>query len=318
MMNDLCKVLNIKYPILQGAMGHITTGEFAATVTNAGGLGVIASAERPIDYIREQYHIAKSKTDGPVGLNLPFKKSLADDIAQFIIDEKVEIVVASAGSPKEYVPEWKKHGIKIVSVLSAPEHAVKMNALGVDVIVAEGMESGGRIGKISTMALVPQIVDISDVPVVAAGGIGDGRGVAAAFALGASGVQIGTRFLFAKECPIHDNYRQALLNARSSDIVVSGRPYRLGAEARIIRNKLYEESIQLEKQGAPDEKYEELFVGALRRTVFDGDVDYGSPMAGSVAGMFNKIETVKEIIDDLVADYNSQPALSKIVPYETK
>ena len=317
-MKDICSILNIKYPILQGAMGHITDGAFAAKVANAGGLGVIATADESMDFVREQYRIAKSMTNGTIGLNIPFRKSLTDELAQFVIDEGVEVVVASAGSPKAYIPGWKEHGVKIISVVAVVEHAIKMDAAGVDIIVAEGMESGGRIGKMTTMSLIPQVVDAVSCPVVAAGGIADGRGMAAAFALGASGVQIGTRFMFAEESPIHDNFRQAILKAKSSDVVVSGRFYRIGAEARIIRNQLFEKSIELEKAGASDEEYEKLFKGAMARAIVDGDVENGSPMVGQIVGMLNKTETVQGIIDDLVADYNAQPLLEKIKPYVKK
>ena len=305
MYTDIAKALGIRYPILQGAMGHITGGAMAAAVTNAGALGTIASADQPVEAVRREYQIAKAATTGPVALNIPFKKSPTGALAEMVVEEGVDIVVVSAGDPKDLIPEWKRHHVKVMAVAASVEHAVKLEQAGVDFLIAEGLESGGRIGRMTTMALLPQVVDAVSIPVIAAGGIADGRGMAAAFDLGASGIQMGTRFLFAQECPIHENFRQAILQARASDTVVSGRPYRIGGEARILRNALYEESIQLERQGADDEAYERLFKNSMPRAVVEGDIQHGSPMVGSIVGMLHRIEPIDAIIQGILQEYRA-------------
>ena len=312
-MQDICGLLNIRYPIIQGAMGHVTNGTMAAAVTNAGGLGTIASADKPLEFIQTEYRLAKRLTKGTVALNIPFKNSLSADISRFVLEDHVDVVVASAGSPKAFLADWKREGIRVISVVATVEHAKKMSDAGVDVIVAEGMESGGKIGYMTTMTLVPQVADAVSVPVVAAGGIADGRGIAAAFQLGACGVQIGTRFLFAKECPIHENFRQAILKAKSSDVVITGRPYSYRGEARILRNELFKKFIEMEKSGAADEDYKPLFDKSMPRALVEGDVENGSPMVGQIVGMLDRIQSAEEIIQELVRDYNAQPALPKIL-----
>ena len=311
-MFDLCRLLNIRYPIIQGAMGHVTGGAMAAAVTRGGGLGTIASAEKPLEYVQREYRLAKELTDGPVALNIPVNNSRCADIARFVLDEHVDVVVTSAGNPRAFLADWKREGIRVISVVATVEHARKMSDAGVDVIVAEGMESGGRIGSMTTMTLIPQVVDAVSVPVVAAGGIADGRGIAAAFALGACGVQIGTRFLFAEECPVHENFRRAILAAKSADVVITGRPYSYRGEARILRNALYEKYIEMEKSGAADEDYKPLFDASMPRALVEGDVENGSPMVGQIVGMCSRVQPAAEIIRELVDDCNRQPGLPRI------
>jgi enoyl-[acyl-carrier protein] reductase II len=279
-------------------MANIATGEFAAACSNAGALGVIgAGGLRSADALREQIGICKGLTDKPFGVNLMLMNPCADDMAQVVIDEGVRVVTTGAGNPGKYIPAWKEAGVKVIPVVAASILAIRLARAGVDAIIAEGTESGGHVGEMTTMALVPQVVDAVDVPVIAAGGIADGRQAAAAFALGACGIQVGTCLLASNECPIHDNYKQAILKAKDTDTAVTGRS--IGGPVRVLKNKMAREYLALEKRGATLEELEQVTLGGLRRAVFDGDVTTGSVMTGQVAGMLHEIRPLREIFEEL-------------------
>ena len=300
MSKNLCDMLGIRYPIFQGAMARISDGTLAAAVSNAGGLGIIAGANAPTEYIRQEIRKAKELTKNPFGLNIMLLSSNADDIARLVCDEGVKVVTTGAGLPGKYMEMWKEHGVIVIPVVPSVAIAKRVVRLGADAIVAEGTESGGHVGELTTMTLVPQIVDAVDAPVIAAGGIGDGRGVAAAYMLGASGVQVGTRFLTAYECCIHKNYKQKIISAKDIDTVVTGRP--TGHPVRVLKNKLARQFIQLEKEGALLEEYDQLGKGALGKAVVEGDVDLGSLMAGQVAALITKEQSCKEIITEMMEE----------------
>ena len=304
-MKKLNEILGTEFPIIQGGMANIATGEFAAACSNAGALGVIATGGMlRADLLREQIHICKSLTDKPFGVNLMLMNPCADEMAQVIIEEGVQVVTTGAGSPGKYIPAWKEAGIKVFPVVAASILAKRLVNLGADAVIAEGTESGGHVGEMTTMALVPQVIDAVDVPVIAAGGIADGRQVAAAFALGACGIQVGTCLLASVECPIHDNYKQAILKAKDSDTTVTGRS--IGGPVRVLKNRMAREYLALEKRGATLEELEKVTLGGLRRAVFDGDMDHGSVMAGQVAGMVHEIRPVRQIFEEL---YNGGKAV---------
>lgn len=299
-MKLLNEILGTKYPLIQGGMANIATGEFAAACSNAGALGVIATGGMPqADLLREQIHICKSLTDKPFGVNLMLMNPCADEMAQIIIEEGVKVVTTGAGSPGKYIPAWKEAGVKVLPVVAASILAKRLVRSGADAIIAEGTESGGHVGEMTTMALVPQVIDAVDVPVIAAGGIADGRQMAAALALGACGVQVGTCLLASRECPIHDNYKQAILKAKDTDTTVTGRS--IGGPVRVLKNKMAREYLALEKRGATLEELETVTLGGLRRAVFDGDMDHGSVMSGQVAGMLHEIKPVRQIFEELYA-----------------
>lgn len=296
----LNELLGTEFPIIQGGMANIATGEFAAACSNAGALGIIAAGGmRTAQQLREQIQICRSLTDKPFGVNLMLMNPIADELAQVITEEKVAVVTTGAGNPGKYIPAWKEAGIKVIPVVAASVLAVRLARAGVDAIIAEGTESGGHVGEMTTMALVPQVVDAVDVPVIAAGGIADGRQFAAALALGACGVQVGTCLLVSQECPIHDNYKQALLDAKDRDTTVTGRSS--GGPVRVLKNKMARRYLQLEKQGASLEELEKLTLGGLRRAVLEGDVETGSVMAGQVAGMLHEIRPLREIFREITA-----------------
>lgn len=296
----LNELLGTEFPIIQGGMANIATGEFAAACSNAGALGIIAAGGmRTAQQLREQIQICRSLTDKPFGVNLMLMNPIADELAQVITEEKVAVVTTGAGNPGKYIPAWKEAGIKVIPVVAASVLAVRLARAGVDAIIAEGTESGGHVGEMTTMALVPQVVDAVDVPVIAAGGIADGRQFAAALALGACGVQVGTCLLVSQECPIHDNYKQALLDAKDRDTTVTGRSS--GGPVRVLKNKMARRYLQLEKQGASLEELEKLTLGGLRRAVLEGDVETGSVMAGQVAGMLHEIRPLREIFQEITA-----------------
>ena len=300
-MKKLNEILGTEFPFIQGGMANIATGEFAAACSNAGALGVIATGGMlQADLLREQIHICKSLTDKPFGVNLMLMNPCADEMAKIILEEGVQVVTTGAGSPGKYIPAWKEAGIKVFPVVAASILAKRLVNLGADAIIAEGTESGGHVGEMTTMALVPQVIDTVDVPVIAAGGIADGRQAAAAFALGACGIQMGTCLLVSKECPIHDNYKQALLRAKDSDTTVTGRS--IGGPVRVLKNKMSREYLALEKQGATLEELERVTLGGLRRAVFDGDMDRSSVMAGQVAGMLHEIKPLRQIFEELYVD----------------
>lgn len=297
MSNRICKILNIKYPVIQGGMAWIADANLAAAVSEAGGLGLITGTA-PIEWIREEIRTAKKLTNKPFGVNIMLMSEHADEVAKLVCEEGVEVVTTGAGSPGKYMEMWKDHGIKVIPVVASVALAKRMEKMGADAIIAEGTESGGHIGQLTTMALIPQVVDAINIPVIAAGGIADGRGVAAAFMLGAVGVQLGTRFLVAKECTVHKNYKDKVLGAKDIDTDVTGRS--TGHPVRVIKNKLSREYKKLEKTNCDIEELEKLGKGSLPRAAKEGDVVNGSVMAGQIAGLVNKEETCKEIIEDLI------------------
>ena len=304
-MKKLNEILGTEFPIIQGGMANIATGEFAAACSNAGALGMIATGGWDGDRLRQEIRRAKELTDKPFGVNLMLMSPYADDIARIILEEGVKVVTTGAGNPGKYIPAWKEAGIKVLPVVAASVLAKRLIRLGVDAVIAEGTESGGHVGEMTTMALVPQVIDaVGDVPVVAAGGIADGRQVAAAFSLGACGIQVGTCLLASVECPIHENYKQAVLKAKDSDTVVTGRS--VGGPVRCLKNKMTREYLALEKQGASLDELEKVTLGGLRRAVLEGDMEHGSVMSGQVAGMLHEIKPVRQIFEEL---YNGGKAV---------
>ena len=293
----VCNILGSKYPIIQGGMAWIADASLAAAVSNAGGVGIITGTA-PIEWIRDEIRKAKELTDKPFGVNIMLMSPHADEVAKLVCDEKVKFVTTGAGSPGKYMEMWKENGVKVIPVVASVALAKRMEKLGADAIIAEGTESGGHVGQLTTMALVPQVVDAVDIPVLAAGGIADGRGVVASFALGAEGVQIGTRFLVAKECTVHENYKNKVIKAKDIDTEVTGRT--TGHPVRVLRNKLSRQFKKLESEGASVEELEKLGTGSLPKAAKDGDTDFGSVMAGQIAGLVNKEQTAEEIISEIV------------------
>ena len=297
----LNELLGIEFPIIQGGMANVATGKFAAAVSNAGALGLVAGGGLDAEALRAEIRDAKAATDKPFGVNLMLMNPHIDELAKVVVEEGVQVVTTGAGNPGKYVPAWKEAGIKVFPVVAAPVLAKRLERYGIDGVIAEGTESGGHVGEMTTMALVPQVADAVSVPVIAAGGIADGRQLCAAFALGACGVQVGTVLLASEECPIHDNYKGAVLKAGANDTVVTGRSG--GAPVRVLKNKMAREYLRMEKQNLPLEEMEKLTLGSLRRAVFDGDVDTGSFMAGQVAGMVHAIKPLRQIFEELMAGY---------------
>lgn len=297
----LDKLLGIRYPFIQGGMANIATGRFAAAVSNAGGLGLIGAGGMTTEMLREEIHRAKELTEKPFGVNLMLMNPHAPEMAELLVEEGIKIVTTGAGIPSKFVPMWKEAGMKVFPVVSSSLIAKKMEKLGVDGVIAEGTESGGHVGEMTTMALVPQIVDAVNIPVIAAGGIADGRQLAAAFALGAIGVQLGTCLLAAEECPIHENYKAALIKAKDNDTIVTGRI--AGTPVRIIKNQMAREYVKQEKAGAGVMELEKFTLGSLRRAVFEGDTKTGSLMAGQVVGQLKEIKPMKKIFEDLDQGY---------------
>lgn len=306
--SDICNILNIKYPIIQGAMAWIADSTLASSVSNAGGLGIIAAGNNSVENVRAEIRKAKELTDKPFGVNIMLLSENAEEVAKLVCEEGVKVVTTGAGNPGKYIEMWKNHGIKVIPVVASTALAKRMERNGADMVIAEGCEAGGHIGELTTMALLPQVVDAVNIPVIAAGGIADSRGMVAAMALGAKGFQVGTRFLVAKECTVHANYKRKVIEAKDIDSVVTGRS--TGHPVRVLRNKLSRNYIAQEKKGADLETLEKLGVGALRKAVVDGDVDNGSIMAGQVAALIKKEETCEEIIKDLID--NSQILLRKM------
>ena len=296
-MKLLNEILGTKYPIIQGGMANIATGEFAAACSNAGALGLIGAGGMTPETLRENIRQCRRLTDKPFGVNIMLMHPQADEFAQIVIDEGVKIVTTGAGNPGKYMAAWKAAGITVIPVVAAAVLARHLAPLGIDAVIAEGTESGGHVGEMTTMALVPQVVDAVDLPVIAAGGIADGRGLAAALALGACGVQVGTCLLTSTECPIHENYKDALLKARDSDTIVTGRLG--GTPVRVLKNRMSREYVRQEKAGADKMELEKYTLGSLRRAVFEGDTSTGSLMAGQVAGMLHEVRPVADILDDL-------------------
>lgn len=303
MKNRLCELLGIEYPIIQGGMAWVATAELAAAVSNGGGLGLIAAGGAPADVVRAQIRKCRELTDKPFGVNVMLMSPFAEEVMQVVIEEKPAVVATGAGNPGKYMEALKEAGIKILPVIASVAMAQKVAKQGADAVIAEGTEAGGHIGEITTMCLTPQIVDAVDIPVVCAGGIADVRGAVAAFALGADGVQVGTRFICSDECIAHENYKQAVLKAKDRDAVVTGRS--TGAPVRALKNKLTKEYQRLESENATAEEIEQLGVGGLRRAFEEGDVQMGSLMAGQSAAMVKEIMPCADIIKSYFEDVDS-------------
>lgn len=298
MKTRITELLGIQYPIIQGGMAWVAEHNLAAAVSEAGGLGLIGAANAPAEVVREEIRKAKELTNKPFGVNIMLMSPHADDVAKVIVEEGVKIVTTGAGNPGKYMKMWKDAGIKVIPVVASVALARMMEKSGADAVVAEGTESGGHIGEATTMTLVPQVVDAVSIPVIAAGGIADGRGIAAAFMLGAEAVQMGTRFVVAKESIVHDNYKQRVIKAKDIDSAVTGRSH--GHPVRCLRNQMTREYTRLEAEGKSFEELEYLTLGALRKAVMEGDVTNGTVMAGQIAGMVTKEQTCKEMIDELM------------------
>ena len=293
----LNEFLGTEFPFIQGGMANIATGEFAAACSNAGALGLIGTGGMNAETLRSHIRTAKALTSKPFGVNIMLMNPEADAMAQVVVEEGVPVVTTGAGNPGKYIAAWKAAGIKVLPVVAAATLAVHLERAGADAVIAEGTESGGHVGEMTTMALVPQVCDAVHIPVIAAGGIADGRQLAAAYALGACGVQLGTCLLVSEECPIHENYKAALLKARDSDTIVTGRTG--GAPVRVLKNRMSREYVRQEKAGADKMELEKYTLGSLRRAVFEGDTITGSLMAGQVAGMLHEIRPLRAIFEDL-------------------
>ena len=297
----LCNLLGIEYPIFQGGMAWISDARLAAAVSNAGGLGVIAAGNAPAEYVIDQIEKAKSMTNKPFGVNIMLLSPFVDDVARAVADKGVEVVITGAGNPSKYISFWKESGIKVIPVIPSSGIARKVERAGATAVVAEGGESGGHVGDLTTMALVPQVCDAVDIPVIAAGGIGDGRGITAAFMLGAVGVQVGTRFLAAKECGIHQNYKDKVIKAKDTDTIATGK--RLGHPVRSLKNAFSREFFSKEYDSSvTNEQLEEYGAGALQLAAVDGDERAGCFMAGQVAGLVKEEQFAKEIIEHMFGE----------------
>ena len=296
--SEICDLLGIEYPVFQGGMAWIADGKLAAAVSNGGGLGIIAAGNAPGGYVKEEIKKARELTAKPIGVNIMLMSPFADEVAKVVTEEKVDVVTTGAGNPSKYINEWKAAGIKVIPVVASVAMAKLMTRLGATAVIAEGGESGGHVGELTTMVLVPQVCDATDLPVIAAGGIADGRGVAAAFMLGACGVQMGTRFLSAEECSIHPEYKQKILKAGALCTMVTGK--RLGHPVRSLRTPFAREYSKAEYGGMPDDELEALGAGALRRAVQEGDNQNGCFLAGQVAAMVKKEQPAAEIIKEVM------------------
>ena len=292
------EMLGIRYPIIQGGMAWVATWELASAVSNAGGLGIIGVGGADVNWVAEQIRQMKEHTDKPFGVNLMLMNPQADEIAELLVKEQIPVITTGAGNPGKYMESWKAAGAKVIPVIASVALARLMERAGADAVVAEGTESGGHIGSATTMTLVPQVVDAVNIPVIAAGGIADARGFAAAMMLGASGVQMGTRFVAAKESIVHDNYKEKLIKAKDIDSEVTGRS--TGHPIRVLRNKMTREYLRMEKEGASLEKLERITLGALRRAVVEGDVMTGSVMAGQIAGLVKSEDSCAEILEEIM------------------
>lgn len=300
MKTRITELLQIEYPIIQGGMAWVAEHNLAAAVSNAGGLGIIGAANAPAEWVRQEIHKAREITDRPIGVNVMLLSPYADEVAQVLVEENIPVITTGAGNPGKYMDMWKRNGSKVIPVVASVALARMMEKGGADAVIAEGTESGGHIGASTTMTLVPQVVDAVKIPVIAAGGIGDGRGMAAAFMLGADAVQMGTRFVVAKESICHQNYKDRIIKAKDIDSAVTGRTH--GHPVRQLRNQMTKEYLQKEKDGVPFEELEFLTVGALRNAVVEGDVKNGTVMAGQIAGMIKKEQTCKEMIEELMSE----------------
>lgn len=300
MKSRICELLGIEYPIFQGGMAWVAEHTLAAAVSNAGGLGIIAAANAPTEVVRDEIRKTKELTNKPFGVNIMLLSPYADEIAKLVVEEGVKVVTTGAGTPEKYFPMWKEAGVKIIPVIASVAYAKRMEKYGADAVIAEGCESGGHIGENTTMTLVPQVVDAVSIPVLAAGGIADGRGFVAAMMLGADAVQIGTRFLVADECQIHENYKEKVIKAKDIDTVVTGRS--TGHPVRQLRNSMTKKYLKMEEERVSFEELESLTVGSLRNAVKDGDVQNGSFMSGQIAGLVKKKQSCKEIIDEIISE----------------
>ena len=305
MNTKITELLGIKYPIIQGGMAWIAESTLASAVSNAGGLGLIAGGSAPIDYLREEIRKTKENVNGkPFGVNVMLMSPNAEDLAKLVIEEKVPVVTTGAGNPGKFIASWKEAGIKVIPVVPSVALAKRMERMGADAVVAEGTESGGHIGENTTMCLVPQVVDGVDIPVIAAGGIADGRGIAASIMLGAEGVQVGTRFLAAEECQIHPTYKELVVKAKDTDSIVTGRT--TGHPCRNVKTKFSKQLASGEKNGSiTPEEFEEITLGSLRKAVQDGNLDEGSFLCGAIAGMITEVKTCKEIIQEMFSQAES-------------
>jgi enoyl-[acyl-carrier protein] reductase II len=300
MRTRISELLNIEYPIIQGGMAWVAEHHLAAAVSNAGGLGIIAAGNAPAEVVREEIRKARELTDKPFGVNIMLLSPYAPEVAKVVVEEKVPVVTTGAGNPESYIPMWKEAGIKVIPVVASVALAKRMEKYGADAVIAEGCEAGGHIGELTTMALIPQIVDAVTIPVIAAGGIGDGRGLAAVFLLGAQGGQVGTRFVVSHESIVHDNYKKRVIASRDIDSAVTGRS--TGHPVRAIRNQMTRNYAKLEQEGKSFEELELLTLGSLRKAVVEGDVVNGSVMAGQIAGLVSKEQSCKEIIEEIVEE----------------
>ena len=300
MKTKITELLGIEYPIIQGGMAWVAEHNLAAAVSNAGGLGIIGAASAPPEVVREEIIKCKQLTDKPFGVNVMLLNPNAEEVAKIVVEEGVKVVTTGAGSPSKFINMWKEAGVKVIPVVASVAMAKMMERAGADAVVAEGMESGGHIGQTTTMSLLPQVVDAVSIPVIAAGGIADGRGLAASFMLGAEAVQMGTRFVVANESIVHENYKMKVIKASDIDSEVTGMS--TGHPVRCIRNKMTKEYLKMEKEGVELMELEKLTLGTLRAAVIDGDVSMGTVMAGQIAGMIKKETSCKEIIDEIVGD----------------
>ena len=312
MQTEINNLLEIEYPIIQGGMAWVAEHHLAAAVSEAGGFGLIGAANAPADWVREQIRKTKELTDRPFGVNVMLMSPYADEVARVIAEEGVKAVTTGAGNPEKYMELWKERNIKVIPVVASVALAKRMERCGSDAVVAEGCESGGHIGESTTMTLVPQVVDAVDIPVIAAGGIGDGRGIAAAFMLGAKGVQMGTRFVVTNECQVHPAYKERIIRAKDIDTRVTGRS--TGHPIRALRNDMTKAYLQKEQEGASTEELELLASGALRRAVQEGDIHNGSLMSGQIAGLIKEEVSCKQLIDTLVSQ--TKEALNRSRMYE--
>ena len=300
MKTKVTELLQVEYPIIQGGMAWVAEHHLAAAVSEAGGFGLIGAASAPPEIVREEIRKAKELTDKPFGVNIMLLNPNADEVAKIVVEEGIQAVTTGAGNPEKYMPMWKEAGVKVIPVVASVAMAKRMERYGADAVVAEGMEAGGHIGNQTTMALIPQIVDAVNIPVIAAGGIGDGRGVAASFMLGAEGVQMGTRFVVADESIVHDNYKDRIVKAKDIDSVVTGQS--TGHPVRCLRNQMTKEYIKKEQEGVPFEELERMTLGSLRKAVMDGDILNGTVMAGQIAGLVSKRQSCKEILQEIMTE----------------
>ena len=303
MKTKITDLLGIEYPIIQGGMAWVAEHHLAAAVSEAGGFGLIGAASAPAEIVREEIRKAKALTDKPFGVNIMLLNPNSEEVAKVVVEEGVKAVTTGAGNPEKFIPMFKEAGIKVIPVVASVAMAKRMERYGADAVVAEGMEAGGHIGSQTTMALIPQVVDAVDIPVIAAGGIGGGRGFAAVTMLGAEAVQMGTRFVVADESIVHDNYKDRIVKAKDIDTVVTG--LSTGHPIRVLRNQMTKEYLKLEESGAPFEELEKLTLGALRKAVMDGDIKNGSVMAGQIAGLVHKRQSCKEIIEEIMREAES-------------